>query len=431
MSSKVRYVGLDVHKDTIVMAVADEFGGDAEVLGTIPNEPGRLLSALRKLGALGYLRVCYEAGPTGYGLYRFLTQHGVYCAVVAPSLVPMKSSNRVKTDRRDARRLAHFLRSGDLTTIWVPDEHTEALRDLERARDDAKNSEKTARHQLSKFLLRQGHIYNNGKQWTKQHWVWVQQRTFTHEAHRRVIADSIQTVQQATERVQRLDRDIEELVKNWALQPLVKNFQAFHGIALLTSVGMTAEVGDFYRFQKAGHFMSYVGLVPSEHSSGGSRRQGGITKTGNRHVRRLLIEAAWNYYRWPLRMSLALKSRRDGVPAEVIAIADKAIARLGRKAYRMREAGYKPVRIVVALARELAGFLWAAARLSLPRPGEGDDPRSRPLAKRCVEEDRKTPSSRKPKGRGRRPHHLRDSGDPSGGGVSDRSRSDAQPKRVR
>lgn len=366
MNSTVRFVGLDVHKDTVVIAVADEGASPAEVFAEIPHEPARVLARLRKLGPLETLRVCYEAGPTGYGLQRFLTRAGVSCVVVAPSLVPIQSGNRVKTDRRDACRLAHFLRSGNLTSVWVPDEQTEALRDLERARDDAKRAEKTAKHQLSKFLLRQGRCYTEGKQWTQRHWRWIQPQTFTHESHRRVLADSIQAVQQATERVQRLERDIGELIEQWVLEPLVLHLQAFRGVALLTAVGLVAEIGDFHRFPTAGQFMAFVGLVPSEYSSGGHRSQGRITKTGNRHVRRLLIEAAWNYYRWPLRISLALQERRQGVPQAVIDIADKAMHRLGRKGYRMREKGVSPKKIVTALARELAGFLWAAARVSLP-----------------------------------------------------------------
>lgn len=367
MEATGRFVGLDVHQDTIVIAVADEGASPAQTLAEIPHEPARVLARLRKLGPLETLRVCYEAGPTGYGLQRYLTRAGVSCVVVAPSLVPTQSGNRVKTDRRDARRLAHFLRSGDLTSVWVPDEQTEALRDLERAREDAKRAEKTAKHQLSKFLLRQGRRYTEGKPWTQRHGRWIRQQTFEQEAHRRVLADSIHTLQQATERVERLERDIGELIEHWVLAPLVRNLQAFRGVGLLTAVGLSAEIGDFHRFETAGQFMAFVGLVPSEYSSGGHRSQGGITKTGNRHVRRLLTEAGWNYYRWPLRISVALHERRQGVPQSVIDIADKARHRLGRKGHRMHEKGVSPKKIVTALARELAGFLWAAARVSIPR----------------------------------------------------------------
>jgi transposase len=367
MSSTVRYVGLDVHKETVVIAVADDNARAAEVLGEVPHEASRILARLRKLGPVETLRVCYEAGPTGYGLQRHLLRAGISCVVVAPSLVPSQSGQRVKTDRRDARRLAHFLRSGDLTPVWVPDEQTEALRDLERAREDAKRAEKTAKQQLSKFLLRQGRPYTEGKQWTKPHWRWIEQQTFTQEAHRRVLVDAIQVVHQATDRVERLEQDIAELIEGSVLGPLVRDLQAFRGVALVTAVGLAAEIGDFHRFATAGQFMAFVGLVPSEYSSGGHRSQGGITKTGNRHVRRLLIEAGWNYYRWPLRLSVALRARRQEVPQAVIDIADKAMHRLGRKGYRMRERGMSPKKIVTALARELAGFLWAAARVSTPR----------------------------------------------------------------
>lgn len=363
----VRYIGLDVHKDTIVMAVAEANSSAAEVFCTAPHDLARVLAELRKLGPLSALQVCYEAGPTGYGLQRFLTEAGVSCQVVAPSLIPQKNGQRIKTDRRDARRLAHFLRSGDLTPVWIPDEHTEALRDLERSRDDAKRTERTARHQLSKFLLRQGRRYEGRSHWTQAHWRWIGQQTFSQPAHRRVLEDYLHTAQQAGERVARLDRDIAELVETWALGPVVKNLQAFYGVQLITAVGLVAEIGDFRRFETAGRFMAFVGLVPSEHSSGGAQRRGGITKTGNQHVRRLLVEATWHYFRsLQVTVSAELKRRREGVPQAVIDIADKARRRLARRAQRFRLRGKSPTRVVTALARELAGFLWAAARASWP-----------------------------------------------------------------
>lgn len=373
MKPTLRFVGLDVHKETVVIAVADGSSRPAEVFARVLHEPSRVLAQLRKLGTLESLRVCYEAGPTGYALQRFLARSGVSCVVVAPSLVPAQSGNRVKTDRRDARRLAHFLRSGDLTPVWIPDEQTEALRDLERAREAAKRAERAAQHQLSKFLLRQGRRYSLGRQWTRRHWEWVRSQTFEHEAHRRLLAELIHTVQQATERVERFGRDIDELVQHWVLGPLVSHLQAFHGVATLTAVGLAAEIGDFHRFESAGRFMAFVGLVPSEYSSGERRSQGGITKTGNGHARRLLVEAAWQYYRWPLRLSVALRQRRQGTPQAVIDIADKAMHRLGRKGLKMRERGLSPKKIVTALARELAGFLWAAACESMPRLTAGVD----------------------------------------------------------
>lgn len=358
----LRFIGLDVHAETIVIAVADGGSAPAVILKVIGYNEGRLLAELRKLGILDSLRVCYEAGPTGFGLERFLRSHGVDCVVVAPSLTPQSSGSRVKTDRRDARKLAHFLRSGDLTPIWVPDEQTESLRDLERAREDARLSERRARQQLLKFLLRHGRRFTEGKShWTQKHWRWILQQRFEHEAQNRVLGDYVLTAQQATQRVARLTQDIQELVEGWALMPVVKNLQAFRGVELVTAVGLTAEIGDFTRFRSAGQFMAFVGLVPSENSSGGTRRQGGITKTGNSHVRRLLTEAAWHYYGWTAGISRALEARRVGVPAEIVTIADKALRRLHKKAYLMKEKGKSPKKIAIALARELAGFLWAAA----------------------------------------------------------------------
>jgi transposase len=331
MQSTVRYVGLDVHKDTIVMAVAEAGTQPAEIYATLANDPPAVLARLRKLGPPLSLLVCYEAGPTGYELYRFLNAAGVSCHVVAPALVPTQNGNRVKTDKRDARRLAHFLRSGDLTPVWVPDEHTEAVRDLSRSRDDAKRAERTARHQLSKFLLRKGCRFEGKSHWTLTHWEWIRRQRFPQEAACRVLTDYIRAAEQATDRVRRLTTDIAVMVADWALAPLVKNLQAFRGVQLVTAAGLAAEVGDFHRFATAGKFMGFVGLVPSEHSTGTKRRQGGITKSGNQPARRLLIEAGWHYYRTPLRVSADLKARREGVPQAVIDIADKALHRLGHK----------------------------------------------------------------------------------------------------
>ena len=366
MKASVRHVGLDVHAETIVIAIAD---GDApaQLLKSVPFDQPRLLKELRKLGRLADLNVCYEAGPTGFGLQRFLRGQGVMCRVIAPSLVPRQPGVRVKTDRRDACNLAHYLRSGNLTEVWVPDEHTEAMRDLERARDDARLAERRSRQQLLKFLLRNGRRFTEGKHnWTIKHWAWIARQRFEQPAQQRVFDDYVQTAQQGHGRVERLTHQMAELVDDWALAPLVRNLQAFHGIDLVTAIGVAAEVGNFVRFQRAEQFMAYVGLVPSEHSTGQSRRQGGITKTGNRHIRRLLVEAGWHYYHCSPAVSAALQKRREGVPVEITTIADKARLRLRTKASRMQRASKTPNKIAVALARELAGFIWAAARASLP-----------------------------------------------------------------
>ena len=384
--SKLRFIGLDVHKDSIVIALAESGQAPAEVLKRIDWSEPRLLAELRKLGPVSDLRVCYEAGPTGYGLQRFLAAARVNCVVVAPSLVPQTQGTRIKTDRRDARKLAHFLRSGDLTCVWVPDEQTEALRDLERARDDARLAERRIKQQLLKFLLRNGRRFTEGKEhWTKTHWNWIRRQQFEQEAQRRVLADALQTAEQAQARVARLTQDIADCVAGWALAPVVRNLQAFRGIKEITAAGIVAEIGDFRRFARASQFMAFTGLGPWGSSSGQTRRQGGITKTGNRHVRRLLIEAAWQYYHAPAVASGALLKRREGVPEEVVAIADRAQRRLRQKSLQLQLRRKSATQIVTALARELAGFVWAAALASSPGrevPGrEAPDARRPPSAR--------------------------------------------------
>jgi transposase len=287
-----------------------------------------------------------------------LADAGFDCIVVAPSLIPVKSGNRVKTDRRDARKLAHYLRSGDLTAVWVPDEASEAMRDLERARDDAKRSERTARQQLGKFLLRHDRRFPGKTSWTRTHLTWIATQKFAHEAQQQVLTDYLHTVEEATTRVQRLSDQIAKLVEGWALAPLVKALMAMRGVQLITAVTVAAEIGDLKRFHKAGQLMSFVGAVPSERSSGDSRRQGRITKTGNAHVRRVLVEAAWTYRHRP-RLSDAIRKRNEGLSPQVQAIAWKAQVRLNERYRRMLAAGKSPNVTVTAVARELAGFVWA------------------------------------------------------------------------
>jgi transposase len=359
--SKVRFVGLDVHKDSITIAVADQDGSAPQVVATVPHEWRALVKQLNKLGTNAKLRCCYEAGPTGFGLWRALNAAGVECIVVAPSLVPKQSGDRVKTDSRDAVKLARFLRSGDLTEVHVPDEQTEAMRDLERAREDAKRAERTARHQLSKFLLRHGCRYGAKKSWTKTHLDWIRTQPFEHEAQRRVLTSYLRAVEVATERVNELTRDIADLVETWSLKPLVKALQALRGIQLVSAVTLVAEVGEFSRFATAPQLMAYLGLVPSEHSSGASTRRGGITRTGNQHARKTLVESAWSY-RFDAKMSPAIRARNEGVAPEVQAIAWKAQQRLHRRYGRLQRRGKCRQQVVTAVARELAGFVWAIAR---------------------------------------------------------------------
>jgi len=354
----VRFVGLDVHADSIAIAVAEPGRGEPSTVATIPNDTPMLLKRLRKLG---HVRCCYEAGPTGFGLYRDLTAAGIECIVVAPSLVPAKPGDRVKTDRRDAVRLARFLRSGDLTEVRVPDAATEAMRDLERARDAAKRAERTARHQLGKFLLRHGRRFPGKSAWTQKHLDWIRTQHFEHEAQQRVLEDYLRTVEDLGERVERHTKSIVELVESWSLKPLVKALQALRGVNIIAAVVIAAELGDLTRFETAPKLMGYLGLVPSENSSGETRQQGPITRAGNAYARRILVEAAWAY-RFPARKSAAIRARSQGVAEDVLRIAWRAQERLCTRYRRLMARGKNKNRIVIAIARELAGFIWDIGR---------------------------------------------------------------------
>jgi transposase len=356
--ANVRFVGLDVHADSIVIAVAEPGRGEAAGLAVIPHDVGLLLKQLRRLGTV---KCCYEAGPTGFGLQRALAAEGIECVVVAPSLVPSCSGDRVKTDRRDALRLARFLRSGDLTEVFVPDEATEAMRDLERARDDARKAERVARHQLGKFLLRHGRRYTGKTKWTAKHLDWIRAQHFGQEAQERVLEDYLRMVEEQGDRVKRLTGSISSLVETWSLRPLVKALQSLRGVSLISAVVLAAELGDLRRFRSAPKLMAYLGLVPSEHSSGTGRHRGAITKTGNGHARRILVEAAWAY-RFRPRQSRLLAERSVGVSEGVRRIAWRAQERLCAKYRRLASRGKNTQKAVAAVARELAGFVWAIAR---------------------------------------------------------------------
>lgn len=361
MKKSIVFVGLDVHKVSIVIATAREGKSPGTFVETLPHDVPKLLARLKRIAAPDRLRVCYEAGPTGYELARRLNAEGISCVVIAPSLIPVQSGRRVKTDRRDAIRLASLFRSGELTEVAIPAPHVEAMRDLERAREDAKQDERTARQRLDKFLLRHSRFWSDGTKWTKKHLAWIRSQVFEAEAQRRTLASYLTSLDQATARVDELTTDITELVQTWALAPLTTALQSLRGVQLVTAVTLAAEIGDFARFCRPAQLMSYIGLVPSEHSSGGSRRQGGITKTGNKHVRRIVIEAAWNY-RFRRRTSKAIEERRAKVSPEVRAIAEKAERRLSRRFERMQQKGKLSKQVVTAVARELLGFVWAIAR---------------------------------------------------------------------
>lgn len=362
MSTSVIYVGLDVHKDSIVIAVAREGREAAGNWKTIPYDGVRLRKTLKTLAKKGeVLKVCYEAGPTGFGLCRYLRKSEIDCIVVAPSLVPGKAGDRVKTDRRDARKLAHFLRSGDLTEVYVPDEAVEAIRDLERARGAAKSAERVARHQLSKFLLRHDRHWEYTT-WTLKHRDWIRRQKFEYPAQQRVLEDYLKSVEDLAERVSRLTETLETLVQETVLAPLVKALQAFRGISVVSATTIAAEAGgDLKRFSTASQFMSYVGLVPSEDSTGKRRRQGAITRCGNGHLRRILVEAAW-HYRHPPVMSKELRRRNQGVALGVRRIAWEAQKRLNKRMYHLIHAGKCVNKAVIAMARELAGFIWSVGQ---------------------------------------------------------------------
>jgi len=360
MKEKVRFLGLDVHAETIAVAMVEP-SGEVCSLGTIANRFESLRKLVKKLGPVEQLRACYEAGPTGYVLYWQLTQLGVDCAVIAPTLVPMKAGDRVKTDRRDAERLARSHRSGDLTAVWVPDEGSEALRDLVRAREAAKQDQLRARHRLSKFLLRSGRRPETKiKTWTGLYMTWVRQLRFAQPAQESTRLDYLHEVEHMAERVQRLEESIREAIKlaSPQMQQVISGLQALRGIAEISAVTIASELGNVSRFQSARQLMGYSGAVPTENSSGTRTQRGSITKTGNAHLRRIMVEAAWSYRLRP-GIGPELRKRQQGVPDEIKEIAWKAQIRLTKRFARLAAAGKDQRKIATAVGRELLGFIWA------------------------------------------------------------------------
>jgi transposase len=360
MKEEVRFLGLDVHAETIAVAVA-EVDGEVRSLGVIANRADSIRKLIGKLGAVDRLRACYEAGATGYVLYWQLSELGVDCAVIAPTLVPVKAGDRVKTDRRDAEKLARNHRAGDLTAVWVPDSGSEALRDLVRAREAAKQDQLRARHRLSKFLLRTGQRPASGvKAWTELHMAWVRQLRFQQVAQESTRLDYRHEVEHMAERVKRLEQAIGEAVKlaSPEMQEVIRGLQALRGIAGISAVTIAAELGNISRFQSARQLMGYSGAVPAEDSSGKRTRRGSITKTGNAHLRRIAIEAAWSYRLRPA-IGPGLRKRQEDVPDEIKEIAWKAQHRLHKRYARLGAAGKDQRKIVTAVGRELLGFVWA------------------------------------------------------------------------
>ena len=309
-------VGLDVHKDSIAIGVADAAGGAGRFVGRIGHDRAQLAKALRRLGGKSELKLVYEAGPTGYGLRRWLAAEGYRCEVIAPSLMPRRPGDRVKTDRRDGVRLAELERAGELKPIWIPEPEDEAIRDLARAREDAVNARTQARHQLKGFLLRHGLRYAGKSAWSKSFYRWLATLAFEHTPAQTAFTEYQLAIQGADERVARLTQALEQAIEGWRFEPVVRHLRALRGLDTVSAVGLAAEIGDIARFAHARQLMGYLGMVPSERSSGDRLRKGPLTKTGNAHARRLLTEAAWNY-RFPARIARALSVRQESLAEPV------------------------------------------------------------------------------------------------------------------
>jgi transposase len=357
----ILYVGLDVHKESIAVALADS-DGSLRRYGEIPGHIQGVDKLIQKLQKPGQeLRLCYEAGPFGFVLCRHLRQRGFVCEVVAPSLIPKRAGDRVKTDARDAEQLARLFRAGELTAVRVPDEADEAVRDLMRGRLSAVFDQRRARQRLKGFLLRLGFRYPGKTSWTPAHMNYLSKLKMPHAAQQIVLEEYVQAIQSATERVERLTTQVQAQLAGWKWEPVVRALMCLRGISVINGMTLVAEIGDIDRFDNPRQLMSFLGLVPSEHSSGGKRHQGAITKAGNGSCRRALVEAAHHYWIAP-RISPTLRQRQHGQPEQVRQIAWKAQQRLYARQRALSARKKKAVVVVAAVARELCGFVWAICR---------------------------------------------------------------------
>lgn len=364
MSKEVIHIGLDVHAQTIAIAIA-QGSGEARNLGSISSDlhaVDKLLARLRKAHPEAEIRFCYEAGPTGFVLARHFERKGIVCLVAAPSLIPSRSGDRIKTDRRDALKLARLFRAGELTGVHIPDAVDEAMRDLCRARTDAVQDQRRQRAQLKAFLLRHGYRYSGKTSWNEKHLGYLRSLTLAHPAHRAILEDTLQTLEAATGRIQRLEESMEALLADWSLKPVVQAMMALRGFALVGAMVIVSELGGAWRFEHPRQLMAYLGLVPTESSSGGKRRQGAISKTGNCHARWIMIEAS-HHYRLEPGISVELSRRQQGVCEEVKACAWKAQTRLHKRLKQLLARGKQRNKAQVAVARELTGFIWQIFRI--------------------------------------------------------------------
>jgi transposase len=359
----VKFIGMDVHKNSITIAISDaDRHGQPRIYGAIANDLDALDKFCRKMvSTTNQLHFVYEAGPCGYGIYRYLTRNGFDCMVAAPSMIPKKSGDRIKNDHRDAKMLARLHRAGELTAVYVPDEQDEAMRDLTRAREDAVIATRKAKQRLSAFLLRNRVIYTGRSRWSKAFFNWLSDVAMPHPAQQIALQEYIDAVHENLNRVERLTDQIRLLTPDWRLAPVVKALQAARGVSLIVAATLLSEMGDLSRFVNPSQLMGHLGLVPSEYSSGDSIKKGGITKTGNSHARRALIEAAWAY-RMPARVSRLLLKRQQELPDRVCQIAWKAQLRLCARFRRLLAKGKSKQVAATAVARELSAFLWAIAK---------------------------------------------------------------------
>jgi transposase len=350
---------MDVHKATINIAVNGKRGLQEQ--WQLANEPRAVKKLIKRLKEMGGddVRAVYEAGPCGYALQRHMCEQGIGCMIAAPSLIPVKPGERVKTDRRDARKLASLLQAGLLTEVQPPSSEDEAVRDLTRAREDAKHDQMAARHRLLKLLLRHNMVYREGKHWTKRHGLWLRGVRFEDKTLQRVFDGYMLALEQIEERLKMLVESLQEVAQSERYREPVGWLRCLRGVDTVTAMTIVAELHDFRRFGSARELMSYLGLTPSEHSSSNRVHRGSITKAGNSHVRRVLLEASWNYRHRP-SVNRDIKRRREGQPTRVLAIADRAQRRLHLRYFALKEGNKKPHNVVaVAIARELAGFVWA------------------------------------------------------------------------